>query len=92
MILPVDSNFEFRCHPNPFNARVQVGFRLAKAGQVTVAVYDTRGRQVAGLLGGIQAAGFHDVSWDAGMAASGTYFVVLTTQDRRVVRKLSLVK
>lgn len=87
-----DSNLELNCRPNPFNARVQVGFRLVKAGQVTVAVYDTRGRQVVELLGGIQAAGFHEVAWDAGATASGTYFVVLTTQDRRMVRKLSLVK
>jgi hypothetical protein len=83
---------ELICHPNPFNARVHVGFRLAEQGRVTVAVYDTRGRQVATLLGGIRSSGYHEVTWDAGATASGTYFLVLTTQDRRLVRKLSLVK
>lgn len=80
------------CRPNPFNARVQVGFRLAKQGRVTVVIYDTRGRQVATLLGGVRGSGYHEVTWDAGATASGTYFLVLTTQDQRSVRKLSLVK
>jgi len=80
------------CHPNPFNARVHVGFRLAEQGRVTVAIYDTRGRQVATLPGGVRSSGYHEVTWDAGATASGTYFLVLTTQDRRLVRKLSLVK
>jgi hypothetical protein len=88
----VDSYLELSCRPNPFNARVQVGFRLAKAGQAEVTVYDTRGRSIAALLGEVQAEGYHEVAWDAGATASGTYFVVLTTQARRVVRKLSLVK
>jgi len=83
---------ELICHPNPFNARVHVGFRLAEQGRVTVVIYDTRGRQVATLLGGVRSSGYHEVTWDAGATASGTYFLVLTTQDRRLVRKLSLVK
>jgi len=80
------------CHPNPFNARVQVGFRLAEQSRVTVAIYDTRGRKVTTLLGGVRVSGDHVVIWDAAATASGTYFLVLTTQDRRSVRKLSLVK
>jgi subtilisin family serine protease len=80
------------CSPNPFNARTQIGFRLAKQGRVTVVVYDSRGRQVATLIGEVRAEGYHEVSWDAGTIASGTYFLVLTTPDRRLVRKLSLVK
>ena len=80
------------CSPNPFNARIQIGFRLEQQSQVTIVVYDTRGRQVASLLGGIRADGYHEVTWDAGTTASGTYFLVLTTKDRRLVRKLSLVK
>ncbi len=91
-----DAQVKLSCRPNPFNARVQVGFRLAKEGQVAVRVFDTRGRQVAVLLKGVQSEGYHEVSWDAKASASGTYFLVLTlvltTQDRQLVRKLSLVK
>jgi hypothetical protein len=87
-----DSKGHLVCHPNPFNARVDVGFRLASQGLASVTVYDARGRQVAILVEGVQPEGYHSVVWDAGTAASGTYFVVLTTQERRLVRKLSLVK
>ncbi len=47
---------------------------------------------MAVLLKGVQAEGYHEVSWDAKASASGTYFLVLTNQDRRGVQKLSLVK
>jgi len=83
---------KWSCRPNPFNARVQISFQLAKKGQVTVRVFDTRGREVAALLKGVRAEGYHEISWDAKASPSGTYFLVLTAQGRQLVRKLSLVK
>jgi subtilisin family serine protease len=87
-----NSEVQLVCRPNPFNARVEVGFRMASQGPASVAVYDARGRQVAALVGGVQPGGYQEVSWDAGKMASGTYFVVLVTPEGHVVRKLSLVK
>jgi len=86
------SDGELVCRPNPFNARVSVSFRLAKQGRVTVMIYDARGRQVAALQDGVMAVGYHEVSWEAATASSGTYFLVLKTKDSQLVRKLSLVK
>ncbi len=80
------------CRPNPFNARVRIDFRLEKQGKVTAVIFDTRGRQTASLIDGVQASGDHEIFWDAEAAASGTYFLVLTTPDRRSVHKISLVK
>ena len=69
-----------RAVPNPAFAGTSVAFTLPRAGQVTLAVYDLRGRRVAGLLEGPHEAGVHRASWnglDAGgrRVAPGLYFI-----------------
>jgi hypothetical protein len=65
--------------PNPFDAQTTVRFGVARSGQVSVTVYDLRGRLVRTLIDG---AGFErgngDVRWDGRddggqRAASGVY-------------------
>ncbi|MEZ4386017.1 MAG: peptidoglycan DD-metalloendopeptidase family protein [Candidatus Krumholzibacteriia bacterium] len=70
--------------PNPFNPTTTVAFSLATAGDVDLAVFDARGRRVAGLVGGSLPAGGHRVLWDgldeAGRPVrSGAYLVRLQT-------------
>ena len=50
--------------PNPFAMRTSIGFTLARAGRVRLAVYDVAGRRVRELVQGERAAGRHDVPWD----------------------------
>lgn len=70
-----------RAVPNPaFAGGTSVAFTLPRAGQVTLAVYDLRGRRVAGLIAGPHEAGAHRASWnglDAGgrRVAPGLYFI-----------------
>lgn len=78
--------------PNPFNPSTRLPFVLARAGQVRLAVYDLRGAQVAVLADGWQAAGRHEVRWEAGRLASGVYVAVLETGGERRVQRLTLLK
>ena len=60
-------------------------------------VYDLRGQEVATIMDGIAAAGYHSVTWDAGTMASGIYFVnFMATRDGEAsiskIQKLMLVK
>lgn len=50
-------------HPNPFNPVTEIGFALAAAATVELAVYDTAGRLVAVLHGGELGAGDHAIAW-----------------------------
>jgi flagellar hook assembly protein FlgD len=64
---------------------------------VEVAVTDVAGRRVRRLGAGSLPAGRHTVRWDGRDAtgrpvASGVYFLVLETEERRVTRKLVLVR
>jgi len=70
-------------HPNPFNPRTTLSFRLDEAADVSLTIFDARGRHVRGLMANRwTAAGGHEVSWngtdDAGRPLpSGAYLVQL---------------
>ncbi len=73
--------------PNPFRTQTRIGFRLAVAQHVRVAVYDPNGRVVATLLDAPLAAGEHSVSWTGAsntgrLSPPGLYFVRLETPGR----------
>ena len=71
--------------PNPFNPETLVPYGLPQAAEVDLTVYDMLGRQVAGLVDGVQSPGYYRVRWDgrddAGRpAASGIYLYRLVSR------------
>ncbi len=84
-------------YPNPFNPQTTIGFALPRAGEVSLAVFDLRGRLVSKLVDGELAAGRHEVVWRGQDArgrrlASGTYVYRLTADGQTVSEKMLLVK
>jgi hypothetical protein len=83
--------------PNPFNPATEVRFELPRAGQVTLDIFDSRGRHVRRLLDGDLPAGLHRPLWrgrdDAGhRLASGVYHARLVAGGFVQTRALTLVK
>ena len=89
--------------PNPFNPRTVLAFDLDRAADVTLAVYDVRGRRVQTLIDGESVlAGRHSRVWDGTdtngrPVAAGVYLYRVTADvDGTTVfsdeRKMSLVK
>lgn len=84
--------------PNPFNPITAIHFDVpAGGGDVTLRVYDVRGRLVRTLVNGAQTEGYKSVTWDgrneAGNAvATGTYFYRLTAPGYEQTRKMVLIK
>ena len=83
--------------PNPFNPQTNIMFSLPKAQTVELSIFDVRGRLVNTLVDGTLEAGDHSLVWngtDRGgrAAASGQYFYVLKTDDRRLTRSMTLIK
>jgi hypothetical protein len=84
--------------PNPFNPTTIIGFDLARAGRVTLCIYDVAGHRVRTLLDGERAAGFgQKILWDgvddAGLrVASGVYHYQIATPDGTFVRKLVVLR
>jgi poly-gamma-glutamate capsule biosynthesis protein CapA/YwtB (metallophosphatase superfamily) len=89
-----------RCYPNPFNPRVTIELRLSAAtgAEVSVEVFDVRGRRLRTLHHGPLPAGLrHGLTWDGldekGRAvASGIYLVQAKAGQQRVQRKVTLVR
>lgn len=69
-------------HPNPFNPSTSIRFSVKSDANITLAVFDQLGQQVAMLLSGLVNAGVYTSSFDASMLPSGIYFYRLTAADQ----------
>jgi len=82
----------FGNYPNPFNPSTQIRFSLPKALEVTLAVYDLSGREVARLQKGKLSAGVHTIEWNGRSAASGVYVYHLHAGSQVVRGKMVMLK
>ena len=95
--LPTAGDFDLDAYPNPFNPRTTIRFTTGQAGPVQLAVYDTRGRRVRGLVNAELDAGQHSIPWDglndAGQRLpSGVYLARVTSAGGSGLATLTLVK
>jgi hypothetical protein len=90
-IVPVATGLD-QNYPNPFNPGTMIAYRLERPGMVRLAVYDILGRLVTTLVSGEEAAGTHQVRFDAGRLAGGIYYSVLETAQGRSTRRMLLAK
>lgn len=79
-------------YPNPFNPTTRIEFDMPVSGDVTLAVYDLLGRQVALLANENYAAGTHNIAFDASQLASSVYVYRLNVAGQTFTRKMTLVK
>lgn len=84
-------------YPNPFNPGTSIPFTLARAGRVTLRIYDVSGRLVATVLDEHRDAGSHVARWDgrrddAGVVASGVYFARIEADGETNTRRMVLLK
>ncbi|HYQ85803.1 MAG TPA: fibronectin type III domain-containing protein [Bacteroidota bacterium] len=73
----------YDAYPNPFNPGTTIRFDLPTPGDVTLAVYDVLGKEVARLIDGRKSAGVYQVPWNASLASSGVYFCRIVVTDSR---------
>ncbi|MGB2869468.1 MAG: cohesin domain-containing protein [Bacteroidota bacterium] len=60
--------------PNPFNPSTVISYQLSATSVTSLKVFDLLGREVATLVDGEQAPGYHQVVWSATAGSSGLYF------------------
>jgi len=78
--------------PNPFNPVTRLRLDMPEPAQVRMAVRDLQGRLVDLLVDGPLSAGSHEVAWQPGDAASGTYFVTVESRLGVQVGKVLFLK
>lgn len=79
-------------YPNPFNPNTVIRFLLSVAGNVTIKVYDVRGREVQTLVNERLQAGTYETSFDGSGLNSGVYFYKMTANGFSQTRKMILKK
>jgi len=89
----VPSSFKvYQNYPNPFNPTTAIAFTLEKKSYATVKLYDTIGRLVQTIHGGILDAGYHQFNLDAAELQSGVFFYQVETETQSVTKKCVLLK
>ncbi|MBZ0203613.1 MAG: T9SS type A sorting domain-containing protein [Ignavibacteria bacterium] len=79
-------------YPNPFNPITNIKYDIAKAGFVSLKIYDVLGKEAATLINGEVIAGSYEYEFDASGLPSGVYFYRLVTDGFKDVKKMSLIK
>ena len=84
-------------YPNPFNPVTTITFSLAKSGNVSLKIYNTKGQLVRTLAQAPQKAGLHQLVWngrdDAGKTvSSGLYFYRMDAPGYTKTRKMMMLK
>jgi hypothetical protein len=79
-------------YPNPFNPATNIIYKIPRAGNVELKVYDILGRQVAVLVNGYKNAGTYTVNFNGRRFASGVYIYRLISGNFVSVKKMVLLK
>ena len=89
--VPYEFSLNQNC-PNPFNQSTSISFSLAQAGPARLEIFDITGALVQTLVDENMPAGNHQITWDAGELASGTYFYRITSGNSMATAKAVLIK
>ncbi len=84
-------------YPNPFNATTRLRYQLLYAGNMSLEIYDIEGKRVRTLQKTHLPPGEYHQEWHGDdeygqTLPSGLYFLSLTYENQRVVRKMILMK
>ncbi len=79
-------------YPNPFNPTTTINYSLDKASNVNISIYNILGEKVETLLSSFEAAGSHNIVFDASALPSGVYFYRLNAEGMSMTKKMVLIK
>ncbi|MDP4199972.1 MAG: hypothetical protein Q8922_08220 [Bacteroidota bacterium] len=77
-------------YPNPAQASIKTGFRLAEGAHTRLLVTNILGETIASLFDGNSEAGEHDFAFDATRLPNGTYYLNLESGQGFVRRAFSI--
>jgi hypothetical protein len=79
-------------YPNPFNPRANVEIDLGSSCNVSLKVYDIKGREITVLARGFYPAGQHTFIFDGSRFTSGVYLVRLESNEFSFSQKMVFLK
>lgn len=79
-------------YPNPFNAKTMISYKIAKPGNVKLAIYNGAGQLVKMLVNESQTEGEYTIEWNASGIPSGVYFYRVSSGHFSDAKKCILLK
>lgn len=79
-------------YPNPFNPITTIPFKLLKASNVSIKIFDLTGKEVAELTNRFYSVGRHKITFDASNLSSGVYVYRLQAENFVSVKRMTLMK
>ncbi len=90
---PVPENFSIgHAYPNPFNPVTVIDYGISETTNLSIGVYDVRGRQIELYVKNTINPGFYNFSWDASKHASGIYIIKFQIADMLKIQRVLLLK
>lgn len=94
---PPKVNFLHQNRPNPFGAGTRIAFGLTRDTDVTIHIYDVKGRLVKTLVDGRRAADRHTVVWNGRdnrgrLVSGGIYFYRIEAGEFVQTKKMTLLR
>ena len=77
-------------YPNPFNPITILTYDIPSEMNVSLGIYDVRGRLVEELINGMREQGRYEVTWNADQHSSGVYMIKMTAARTVKVQKVML--
>jgi len=79
-------------YPNPFNPTTIISYQIAKAGQVTLKIFDCLGNEIETTVNEFQNEGLHKAKFEASRLTSGIYFYQLRTAEFILTKKMVVMQ
>ena len=78
--------------PNPFRTETAIEYEISERADVALEVFDSKGRRIAILDGGMRDAGRYEIAWTSIGLPSGLYLIRLKAGSRTAVKKAICIK
>ena len=91
VFLPTEVSLS-NAYPNPFNPVTMLTYDIPSDMNVSMGIYDVRGRLVEELINDMRDQGRYEIIWNAGQHSSGVYMIKMTAGTAVKVQKIMLVK
>mgnify|MGYP006421534881 CR=1 FL=1 len=79
-------------YPNPFNSTTKIEFNLPFTENVSIRIFDIKGRQVTKLVNGDYSVGSHQIEWSPDRLGTGVYLIQIQAGEFNAVSKVMLIK
>jgi len=82
----------YQNYPNPFNPVTTIKYQIPNTVNVSIKIYDVRGRFISEIVNREYKPGVYEIQWNGAGYSSGIYFYRIKAGDYTETKKMALVK